>query len=68
MLHHYLRNDTSGDHWGVSLSSSVPCVLVQLQQDGEQVRVQMTPEQADAMAEELRRFAQRTRLVGTERF
>ncbi len=68
MLHHYLRDDTRGDHWGVSYSRTEPCVLVQLQQDGEQVRVQMTPEQAEAMAEELRRFAEKTRRVGTEAF
>ena len=68
MLHRYLRDDTSGDHWAVGYSESTPCVLVQLQQDGEQVRVQMTPEQADAMAEELRRFAEKTRRVGTEAF
>lgn len=44
MLHHYLKNDNSGDHWAVSwngnpLPGKKANVLVQLQEDGQQARV-----------------------------
>ena len=50
MIHHYISNDTSGDHFGVSVSESTGLILVQLQDKGEQVRVAMSPERARNMA------------------
>lgn len=63
MIHRHLDN---GDHWGVSYTGERPegftsKVLVQLQEKGEQVRVGMSPEQAENMAEELLKFAKKTR-------
>lgn len=47
MLHHYLdTSNTSGDHYAVSRSGMVAKVLAQLQSEGEQVRVALTPAQA----------------------
>lgn len=57
MLHHYLREDTSGDHWAVGRDSFHKKVIVQLQEEGNQARVAMTAEQARQMAAELIRHA-----------
>ncbi len=68
MIHR--RINDSGDHWGVSYNGfidDVPTkdfehkVLVQLQQGYEQVRVGMSAEQAEYMAEELLKFAAKVR-------
>jgi hypothetical protein len=58
MLHNYVKNDHSGDHWAAGVNTPVlegqeAKVLVQLQDKGEQVRLAMTPDQAEAMAREL---------------
>lgn len=55
MLHHYLSNDNSGDHWGVGSSAFFlpgrePKVLAQIQNGGEQVRVALSADQAEEMA------------------
>ena len=53
MKHVYLRNDTSGDHYAVSVNSQARTVLAQLQAQGEQVRVALTAEQARDFAQRL---------------
>lgn len=60
MRHNYLDDSLSGTHWGVSSGGfgSDRYPLVQLQDDdGLQVRVKMTSEQARTMARELLRHA-----------
>lgn len=57
MRHHYLNDSLSGSHWGVSAGYDRQ-PLVQLQdEEGQQVRVKLTPGQARAMAQELLRYA-----------
>lgn len=63
MRHNHLGN---GDHWAVgwtgeTLPGTSPSVLVQVQEKGDQARVALSPEQAEAMAEELRIFAAKAR-------
>lgn len=62
MKHNYLRNDTSGDHWAAGLCPALPgrpaTVIAQLQSEGEQVRIALTPDQAIAFAQELLRHAE----------
>lgn len=58
MDHNNLKDDSSGDHWAVGCDTfhfpdQPAMVLVQLQENGEQVRVGMTPDQAEAMARQL---------------
>lgn len=58
MLHNSVSDDNSGDHWAVGTDSShyagKPCrVLVQLQSEGEQVRLALSPKHAEDMAREL---------------
>lgn len=53
MIHHYLRNDTSGEHWAVGISSHHNMVLLQVQECSTQSRIQMTLEQAEACAAKL---------------
>lgn len=53
MLHNNIKDDNSGDHWAVSHNSNGK-VLIQLQENGEQVRVALTPEQALYMIEKLK--------------
>ncbi len=53
MRHVYLRNDASADHYAVGLNSQPGTVLAQLQAQGEQVRVVLTPEQARDFARRL---------------
>ncbi len=60
MRHNYLRDDTSGDHWAVG-TSQYNTVLLQVQENGEQVRIQMTVEQAEHCATELLLAIQRLR-------
>jgi hypothetical protein len=64
MIHQ--RINDAGDHWAVSYTGDMPegftpMVLVQIQEKGEQVRVAMTPEQAEEMASKLLKFALKTR-------
>jgi hypothetical protein len=67
MIHN--RINGSGDHWGVSYTGYIeempldfePKVLVQLQEKGEQVRVGMSPEEAEYMAADLLKFAAKVR-------
>ena len=67
MIHHATKRKPATDHWAVSWTGApVPeatgpasQVLVQLQEEGEQVRVALTPEEAEAMAQQLFDFAQR---------
>jgi len=66
MLHHYLSDDNSGDHWGVGSSTYFlpgrePVVLAQLQSAGEQVRISLTAEQAEEMAAALLEHAAKVR-------
>lgn len=51
MIHHYTSNDTSGDHWAVGHNDD--SVLIQLQKDGEQVRLQLDDRQVSALLEQL---------------
>ncbi len=52
MLHHYLDlSDTNGDHYAVGRSGMTQKVLAQLQSDGEQVRLALTPERARHFAQ-----------------
>ena len=54
MLHNHIKDDSLGDHWAVSHNSNGK-VLVQLQENGDQVRVALTPEQASYMIEKLKK-------------
>jgi len=42
-----------GNFWGVSKSTLNKAVLVQLQEKGEQVRISLTPDEAERMAKAL---------------
>lgn len=60
MKHNYLKDDCSGDHWSVGLNAtkrpgSSAEILVQVQQAGEQVRIPLSVEQAEAFVAELTR-------------
>lgn len=57
MLHHYIKDDTSGEHWGVSSDTSKGIVLTQIQEGSTQARIQITPTQAREFACELIRNA-----------
>jgi hypothetical protein len=64
MIHQYIGE--TGNHYAVSYTGELPegqtsKVLVQLQEKGEQVRVGMSPEDAEHMAELLLKFAKKTR-------
>ena len=66
MLHHSLRDDTSGDHWAVGSSTHFlpgqsAQVIVQVQEAGDQARVAMTAEQAEEMAAALVSHAAKVR-------
>ena len=61
MQHNHIGNDNSGDHWGVSFNSNGQ-VIVQLQENGEQVRLAMTTEQASHMIEKLKKAIEQTPL------
>lgn len=50
-----------GNHWAVGKTFFGPTVLVQLQENGEQVRIPLLPEEAERMAGELIRFAELAR-------
>jgi hypothetical protein len=68
MLHQYVKTDNSGYHWAVGSSTFfVPekqgQVLVQLQEEGEQVRLALSAEQAEDMATELLNHAAKVRAV-----
>lgn len=52
MLHNCIKDDNSGDHWGVSYNANGQ-VLVQLQESGEQVRLGLNLDHAKAMYEKL---------------
>lgn len=67
MIHQYVKNDASGDHWAVAADASRPLVLAQLQEGGTQVRLALTPEQADAMAAQLVKLANRARALSPDR-
>lgn len=57
MLHYYISNDNSGEHFAVS-HNTVGSVLVQLgDKSGEQIRVMLTPEDARFMAQKLLKMA-----------
>lgn len=55
MIHNSIKDDTSGDHYAVGQNShgGVGVVLAQIQSDGEQVRISLTPEQARHFAKGL---------------
>jgi len=54
MRHNYVSDDLTGAHWAVGQSSDKGLILVQVQDtDGVQARVAMSPEHAQAMAQEL---------------
>jgi len=58
MKHNYLKDGCSGDHWAVGLDTTkrpgVPAgILVQVQQSGEQARIPLSVEQAEAFVAEL---------------
>lgn len=66
MVHQHVRDDNSGDHWGVSSTSQFfpgknAVVLAQLQASGEQVRLILTAEQAEDMAAALLAHAAKAR-------
>lgn len=50
MLHHYIRNDNSGDHYAVGIDTTNQVVLIQIQDNGEQVRITLTPQQSIDLA------------------
>lgn len=64
MRHHATSN---ANHWAVGYTGDLYFdeaggqVLVQVQENGQQARIPLTPEQAEAMAEQLLEFAQRAR-------
>jgi len=63
MLHHHLSSydELTGAHYGVSRNKK--SILVQLQDErGEQVRVKMTPEEAERMGMDLICNANQVRL------
>lgn len=45
------------NHWAVGKTTFGATVLVQLQENGEQVRIPLLPQEAERMAAELLRFA-----------
>lgn len=50
MIHHNIKNDNSGDHYGVSYNY-LGNILLQVQQAGEQVRVPLDIEQSKHIIE-----------------
>lgn len=64
MLHHYIRAEgTAADHWGVSRNDGTRCVLVQLADGNAQVRLALSPEQAESMAKALQHHAATVRAL-----
>lgn len=61
MRHNYIRDDASGDHWAVGASAHFQNVLVQLQSEGEQVRLAIPEDEAVAMAEAILRTVAKQR-------
>lgn len=69
MLHHATKLKPQADHWAVSWTGErLPrslgkesAVLVQVQEDGNQARIALTPDEAEAMAVKLNEFAQKVR-------
>lgn len=66
MVHQHVRDDNSGDHWGVNSTAEFfpgnsAMVLAQLQASGEQVRLALTAEQAEDMAAALLEHAAKAR-------
>lgn len=74
MIHHATKLKPQTDHWAVSWTGELlpkslgkaSMVLVQLQEDGNQARVGLTPEEADAMAQQLTEFAQKVRAANQQ--
>ena len=67
MRHYATKLKPLSNHWAVSWTGErLPgvgesVVLTQLQEDGNQARVALTPDEAEAMAERLQHFAQKVR-------
>lgn len=64
MRHNYIKDDTSGDHWAVARSGKT--ILVQIQQDGEQVRIQLDWNQAYDMVNKMRWELYKTEIAMAE--
>lgn len=64
MIHHSIHPESnSGDHWGVGSNEYSGLVLVQIQENGEQVRLGLTLEHAEAMAAAIMDHAAKVRRV-----
>ncbi len=65
MRQYSIKPDTSGDHYGVSSNTygSNPGVLVQLQEHGEQVRLQLTVAQARHMIDLLQEHTAKVEML-----
>lgn len=67
MRHNATQHHPRCNHWAVGWTGEkLPgladsCVLAQLQEAGNQARVVLTPEEAEAMAEQLLHFAKKAR-------
>jgi len=59
MLHNNIEDDLNGRHYGVS--SNETWILVQLDDGTEQVRINISPDQALHMADLLTKHAERVR-------
>lgn len=46
MIHHYINNDCSGEHYAVGVSSHSNKILLQVQERSEQARIAINIEQA----------------------
>lgn len=57
MRHHYIKNDLSGDHFAVGSSIQTSQVLLQVQENGQQVRIPLTLEQTLFLIETLSKHA-----------
>ena len=51
MIHNSTQTNPEKDHYAVGVSGSTPLVLVQLQEDGNQSRIPLTPQEARHLAQ-----------------
>ncbi len=57
MRQYYIKNDRSGDHFAVGSNTQTNQVLLQVQENGEQVRIPLTLEQTLFLIETLSKHA-----------
>lgn len=58
MRHNYIKDDASGDHWSVGVNSTFKNILVQIQVDGQQVRIALDQDHAKRMTDCIQKYLQ----------